>query len=197
MEAAASAGKKPSFRRKKYWIDSSFQSRYIAHLFLMALLMTGLSVGIMVLLILHGGGGEEQALRVVNHLPRLALEMALVSLVFLPLAGVFLSHRIAGPAYRFRQSLQRMARGDYAFRIHLRRFDQMKETAECFNACLAQMEEDRAKLQGRIHGALKLLEEGDEEELPEVLRLLEEAESALRPQGPEMENQGGENDAHQ
>jgi methyl-accepting chemotaxis protein len=49
------------------------------------------------------------------------------------LVVLFISHRIAGPLYKFESSLERIANGDVSFDIHFRRNDEMKKLAEVFN----------------------------------------------------------------
>jgi len=48
-------------------------------------------------------------------------------------ASIFLTHKIAGPLYRFQQSCREITSGNLKVRIHLRKFDEAKEIAEAFN----------------------------------------------------------------
>jgi len=47
--------------------------------------------------------------------------------------GVFFLHRVAGPVYRFRKVLERIASGEIPGEVQLRRSDFFKETAEELN----------------------------------------------------------------
>jgi len=51
-----------------------------------------------------------------------------------------LSHRFAGPMYRFRQTIRRLAEGEDVDFIRLRKGDFWKEFAEDFNAMLEQID---------------------------------------------------------
>jgi methyl-accepting chemotaxis protein len=179
----------PRFRRRRWWIDSTFQGRHIAQLLVLSLL-AGMAAALGVWQFLAGHGGDPIVAletRLPGPLWRLIAEIAFVILIVVPVAGLFLSHRAAGPAYRFRQSFAEVARGRLGFRIKLRRADQMKSTAEAFNRMIEALEErrkaagqDRTEIAQAISTALEKLKSSDETELPEALRLLEEAESRLR-----------------
>ncbi|MFN3395547.1 MAG: HAMP domain-containing protein [Thermodesulfovibrionales bacterium] len=47
--------------------------------------------------------------------------------------SLFLSHRIAGPLYRFEISIEEIIKGNLSFRIKLRKKDEAKELAEAMN----------------------------------------------------------------
>jgi len=49
------------------------------------------------------------------------------------LAAMFLTHRFAGPIFRFERSVERMTAGDFDFSIRLRRRDEAQELAEALN----------------------------------------------------------------
>ncbi len=46
---------------------------------------------------------------------------------------IFLSHRIAGPVYRFEKALGEIGKGDLTYRFKIRRLDDLKELADCIN----------------------------------------------------------------
>jgi methyl-accepting chemotaxis protein len=62
----------------------------------------------------------------------------LISVIIVGIATVvivlFLSHCIAGPLYKFENSLERIGNGDMSFDIHFRKGDEAKRLAEIFNA---------------------------------------------------------------
>jgi len=47
--------------------------------------------------------------------------------------GLTASHRVAGPAYRFTQAMNKVAAGDMSVRIRLREKDQLIDVADAFN----------------------------------------------------------------
>ncbi len=56
--------------------------------------------------------------------------------------GLRLTHRVAGPAYRIRTSLERIRAGDVAFRLTLRRGDCLRDVAEEVNRLLDWLNEN-------------------------------------------------------
>jgi methyl-accepting chemotaxis protein len=69
--------------------------------------------------------------------------------LWLPLAGIFLlltvhslfvSHRIAGPLYRFRKVYEALAGGDLAIRANIRKHDYLHADARALNAMIQALE---------------------------------------------------------
>ncbi len=61
----------------------------------------------------------------------------LAFLFFLIAMGtIFLSHKIAGPLYRFQKVLDEMERGNLTVRCHLRKFDEAMAVGDSFNRVL-------------------------------------------------------------
>lgn len=61
--------------------------------------------------------------------------------------SIFLSHKIAGPLYRFQRIFEGMARGDLSARCHLRKFDEAKSVAESFNQALESLDSSLTRCQ--------------------------------------------------
>ncbi len=56
------------------------------------------------------------------------------------LGSLFLSHKIAGPLYRFETVLYQMALGDLSIRCRLRKFDEAKSVSQAFNRTLDSLD---------------------------------------------------------
>jgi len=56
--------------------------------------------------------------------------------------SMFLTHRFAGPIFRFEKSIEEMTKGNLDFRIHLRAKDEGKELAEKINILLDMLSSD-------------------------------------------------------
>ncbi len=54
--------------------------------------------------------------------------------------AVLLSHRIAGPLYRIKKTLEEVAAGNYGLRIRLRRTDELQDVAESMNKVIEKLE---------------------------------------------------------
>jgi len=113
----------------------------------------------------------------------------LVVIVLLGLYSVFFSHRIAGPLYRFEQTLQGVSQGDLSQRVQLRRYDELKDFGDQINRTLDILETQvrRAKEMmadaERAQSDLYALCQGQGSQGPEVdrrLSTLKEATSRLR-----------------
>jgi methyl-accepting chemotaxis protein len=142
------SGNKPSFfRRRTFIVDRDFQYRYMTTWGLITVGFVAVNA-----LVLYWGAC------VVKH--QAASEMVLGHLAFLLKSGAYfviavaaflccllllLSHRIAGPAYRLKKSLDRMAGGDYGFEVRLRKRDYLKDVAESMNQTLDRLRRRRER----------------------------------------------------
>lgn len=84
--------------------------------------------------------------------------------------GLFLTHRLAGPLYRFEQTIKAILSGDLSIRIRLREKDEFQDLALLLNQAIIEMDQ-------RL-GAIEAKGQQLEERLDEVL-----AELRHRPQG--------------
>lgn len=62
-----------------------------------------------------------------------------VVVIEMAILTIFVSHKIAGPIYRFEKFAQSVQEGDLSARIHLRKGDEMIETAEKFNEMMDEL----------------------------------------------------------
>lgn len=76
--------------------------------------------------------------------------------------SIYLSHKIAGPFYRFRKSFEEIEDGNLKIRIHLRKFDEGKQTADEFNKMALSLDQSVSQLK-------QLARESDERELKSKL----------------------------
>jgi methyl-accepting chemotaxis protein len=76
------------------------------------------------------------------------------------LLSFFVTHRFAGPLYRFQQVTERIAAGDLSIRVKLRKGDDLLELEEAMNRALAVLEEnihEAQRLQRDLVGRLEAL----------------------------------------
>ena len=71
----------------------------------------------------------------------------LVVFVLLALHSTFVSHRIAGPLYRFRKVFGAVARGDLSVRANLRKDDYLGKESESLNEMIASLRAKIASIQ--------------------------------------------------
>jgi len=72
-----------------------------------------------------------------NLLPK-ALALAVVIFI----AGIFISHRIAGPLYRIERSAEAIRKGDLTVNFHVRKDDDIKDTAHILDNMVDTLQAD-------------------------------------------------------
>lgn len=151
------------YKRSNYFIKKDFQFNFIIKfcfiLFVGILVSTGLvflfSQGTLTssfdnsrLVIKNTGDAIMPTLFITN----------LITLAFITLAAIgvtlFVSHRIAGPMFRFEQDIKKIATGDLLVRINLRQKDQFSEMAKAFNEMASSMHEKVSKIDQEIDRVL-------------------------------------------
>ncbi len=151
--------KKPAaVKRRQYYIKKDFQTRFIVK-FVMILVAGGLlSVGLTFL-------NTQDSLTAVYANSKLSIQntsLAIMpSVVFTMLVTtlvlglvviavtLLVSHKIAGPMFRFEKDINRIAAGDLKSRIHIRKGDQFQELAVSLN----QMVEGLAERLNEVRAA--------------------------------------------
>lgn len=91
-------------------------------------------------------------------------------------AAVYLSHKLAGPIYRFERSARVVAEGDLTHQVHLRKGDELMDLQEEFNAMVSSLREKvsgDADLAKKISKKLGTLSEA-KTPAPDVLKHLKE-----------------------
>lgn len=166
------------FQRRTVLVKRSLQLKYAAIVFA-AILFTALIVGV---------GSYFTLIRLIQienpammPLVTQALRMDAVKLtIFLGimfLVSLFVSHRFAGPVYRFEQSARTVGSGDLTHRVSLRMGDDLGELQDEFNAMAGALQrlvqKDRSlidHLTARIEENLKKLPDAPSESDLELLR---------------------------
>ena len=152
------------FRRRKYIVDRELQFDLVrAHLILFGTSLGFLAVGIFAPLVTELNGPvlpEDQMLTAATMMlymhERMWLLFALTS-VFLILGLLRLSHKIAGPLYRFRRVVSEAKAGVPTRDIRLRRGDFLHQEAKLLSQLIADMTEqaDMLRRTGREVNTLR------------------------------------------
>ncbi|HLA28053.1 MAG TPA: methyl-accepting chemotaxis protein [Syntrophales bacterium] len=141
--------KKPSLARRKYFINRKFQLEFS---FRFLLIIAAASIGVMLLFFYNSRGtmtagysGYEVKLLQTGayFLPSLILSTIII-VIFSCFTGaialILLSHRFAGPLFRFQATLDELKAGNLTRRFNLRDKDQFKDLADRINALSAVMD---------------------------------------------------------
>jgi methyl-accepting chemotaxis protein len=157
-------------KRKNYFIKRSFQARFfigfVALIVIEALLIGFLFMQISGHTITTGYSGSRF---VMDKTPSFFfvnfLLMSIIVGISIGLAGmlifILLSHRVAGPLYRFEHSLRELSNGNLANRIQLRRMDQLNDLQEAFNQALKETDTRLQEIKGDLDRAHDLASQKD------------------------------------
>ncbi|MFW5781790.1 MAG: HAMP domain-containing protein [Candidatus Muiribacteriaceae bacterium] len=192
---------KKKFRRRIFLIKKGLQFRYMFSVMIIMLLST-IVVGWTIYYSIWNKVGNNTDFRfenitdIWNQVNISLVRMVPVLIIFVAVFSLMLSHKIAGPVYRFEVSAKQIANGDLGLRIHLRKGDELTDLADVFNRMTSNLEQivqkDREVIEkiigviNRIPMSLKQEELEDEEkeqiilELTEVVSELKEVTYAFR-----------------
>ncbi|MDE1976227.1 MAG: methyl-accepting chemotaxis protein [Elusimicrobia bacterium] len=160
MTAAA-----PKFQRRKVLVKHWLQFRYMSLVFFSVLLLCAIvwmdAYYTMLRMALGSNPGLSPLLFQFNDI---LIAKMLIYLAMILLISLYISHRFAGPIYRFEKSADIVASGDLTHRVSLRTGDELKELQDKFNAMLAALQslvlKDRnlaRRLSERLGAALQRL----------------------------------------
>jgi len=131
------------YRRRRYLIAKKFQLRF-AGMIVFFMVIVAFFSSITMYYYLWVALGEKLANvypqgRLIGILRTANLALFVRLLLIAPLVFVFaivLSHRIAGPIYRIRTTLDEILKGDYSKRLFLRKTDELKDIADRINSLI-------------------------------------------------------------
>ena len=169
------------FQRRTVLIKRSLQLKYIGMVFL-SVLLASLIVGgdiyyTMARMLLPD---NPSLIPAITHFNTMILVKLALYLVLILLISLYVSHRFAGPIYRFEKSAQIVSSGNLTHRVSLRTGDELLELQEEFNGMLASLQamvqKDRnlaARLAERLNVAMRKIPDcGALDSLGEDLRSL-------------------------
>ncbi len=158
---------KKKWRRRNYFIKKDLQGRYMFIFFVVII------AGIITFTIVFGLLSSdaltilyEQSKVRVDDTPVALLKqiikahwLVLISVgVAVVIFSMFLTHRVAGPIYRFERTVDDLIEGKLNFRVRIRKKDEGKELADKFNNLIttyARILNETKELSDKIEKALK------------------------------------------
>jgi methyl-accepting chemotaxis protein len=140
-----------TWKRRNYFIKKDLQGKYIFSFFLFVI--TGSIVFTLIFSLLSADTltvvYENNTLQIGKTPLILLKEILSAHWIFIVACGffvvilaMFLTHRLAGPIYRFERSVDELIKGNFAFQIHLRTKDEGKELAEKINELITVIASD-------------------------------------------------------
>lgn len=188
---------RPIFRRRNYFINRDFQVRFTIKFLIVIVIEAILAIGLFLYLsrgTLTTGfiGSDFRIARTSEFFLPTLLVSNLIIIGITAIIGiavmVYLSHRIAGPLYRFEKILTDIGRGDLTQRFKLRDNDQLSELSESITELTTTMDKRISDIKLRAHDLTGLLQEiqttvpskpSDSKELENLLREVSENIQAL------------------
>jgi len=73
-------------------------------------------------------------------------------LIMIAWGTIFLSHKIAGPLFRFQQVLLQLGQKDLSVRCKLRKFDEAKSVSEAFNLAVESLDQSVSRIKKMAEG---------------------------------------------
>ncbi|MEI6631417.1 MAG: methyl-accepting chemotaxis protein [bacterium] len=136
-------------RRKRYFMKSGLQNRYLRLILLAIVLPTFLFSFCLCYLAFYLmaeqlGIPESVAYNITPVIGKIGIVLLLglpVISILLLLWGLVISHRIAGPIYRLEQELDKISKGDFSLRIRFRKKDELASIAQGINKVLDKIGE--------------------------------------------------------
>ena len=155
--------------RRSVFIKKAFQGRFIASVLLMIILFGLCSAGLIYWLISGDLQSQSQSahINIANAWERLGLSILIGNIVAAVVAGLsaiivvlYISHKIAGPLYRFETLCRQIGEGNLDGVTHVRENDQLQELAVAFTEMVEQLRQRRDQQQAvltELHIQLDML----------------------------------------
>jgi methyl-accepting chemotaxis protein len=111
------------------------------------------------------------------------LLIVLITAVGIGLSGmivfILLSHRIAGPLYRFEKDLGDVSYGDLTKRIHIRKTDQLTELKEALNSLISTFDDRMGRVKSLLSELKSLVDRGEENNSAKIQNLVRKLKEEL------------------
>jgi methyl-accepting chemotaxis protein len=131
-----------TWRRRNFFIKKELQGKYIFSVFIFMLAGAVLFTTVFGLLsadtltITYKGSNLQVGrtpIVLVKEIVKTNWIFIVAGGLLVVIASIFLTHRVAGPLYRFERTLEEMKKGNFNSEIRLRSKDEAKEVARMFN----------------------------------------------------------------
>ena len=168
-------------KRHIYFIEKSFQVKFILKFCALVVLGGLLTIGLLYLLAMQSTTVSFVNSRVVVRttadfiLPVLIQTVAVVSVIIgfaTVIVTLFVSHKIAGPLYHIKKAMQGLGEGDFSQDFHIRHLDQLQDVADAINNSINKMREKMQVFKNGSENLKKCLDDISDNEVSENKRAL-------------------------
>lgn len=148
----------PIYRRRNVYIDKEFQTKFILKFCVLVVCGAALTIAFLYFLSSQTTTvsfiqAHVKVMTTVDYLLPLMVQTVIVVTALVGLGAIavtlIVSHKIAGPLYRFKQTLKELTAGNFSNQVRLRKGDQLIEVGEDFNQMITSV-------RGHIAGAKQL-----------------------------------------
>jgi methyl-accepting chemotaxis protein len=175
-------------RRRNYFIKKKFQLKFVYSFLVLLTLEASLIIGLFSYISRNTiTAGYSNSILTIEHTAKFFFTQFLF-IVFIVGIGItlaamvifiLLSHRIAGPLYRFEKTLNEISAGNLAKRINLRKNDQLNELQEALNSLLVSFDERLGRTKNNLSELKELLAKNDPGNLQKIYKVIELLEKEI------------------
>lgn len=165
-----------TFKRKQYFINKKFQAGFILKFIAVLIFGALLSVGVTMLTTQETLTSSFEGSKLVIEKTSLAILPSVVftNIVTTLIIGIIvivvtllISHKIAGPMFRFEKDLEEISQGNLQKHIQTRQGDQFSSVAKNLNNMVGNLNEKLSEVQGDLK---RLAEAAIAQDLPQDFR---------------------------
>lgn len=161
-------------KRRNYFIDKKFQTNFILNFCLLVIV-----TGAFIMTVLYAFSGKATTVSFVNSrvvvqstadfIFPLLLQTFVVAIIVVGLVTIvgalFISHRIAGPAFRFKKLLGAMKEGDFTLSCKIRSKDSLQSVETAFNEMIGSVRKNLDQVDKDLQELKRNAEAGDLREI--------------------------------
>jgi nitrogen fixation/metabolism regulation signal transduction histidine kinase len=133
---------KQGYRRRNVYIDKDFQTRFIVKFCALVAAGTGLAILVLYMMAQQATtvsfiDARVKVMTTADFILPLMIQTLFIVMGFVSAGAIavtlIVSHKIAGPLFRFKQTFKELAGGNFSNHVRLRKDDQLVEVAGDFN----------------------------------------------------------------
>ena len=180
------------YKRKNYFIDKNFQTKFILKFCLIVIVSSILIGGILFFLSRNSTTVTIENTKVTVKrtsdfiLPVMIQTILIVSVssaLVVALLTIFISHKIAGPLYRLKKEIDALGDGNLGVNFYIRTDDQLQNLSGSLNQMVSSLRAKHLELKEKLKDINKSLEGNrlclPDKEKEEMLKKLNDLESIL------------------
>ena len=180
-----------TYKRKQFFIDPSFQAKFILK-FCLIVIVSSVLIGGAIFLFTRGSTtvaieNTKVFVKPTSDFIRPILILVLALVTFLGALAVliltlFVSHRIAGPVYRLRREIDALREGDLVRNFKIREHDQLQALSDSLNLMASTLRSKQIELKNSVNALTGYLTEknynlsaADKEKITNLISEIEKA----------------------